>query len=222
MLWALAVVPALLSKMSRRGRLGLAPWNATPARIAVLLIGTLALQLAVQLVGDELLPEPSEQSRMLARLITQSHGFMAVVVALGVTVVPGFCEELFFRGYVQSRLLQRWPDARALVLPTLVFVVGHGDLHRIGLVALLGGWLAFVAWRTETVWASILCHCWNNAIALVVVLVGSTDPLSRIDPGPGFYIVVGIAAAFTVACAVRIWRVPHQPVGVVRGDRAHG
>ena len=42
-----------------------------------------------------------------------------------IALVPGFCEEVFFRGYMQRRLLQAWSPWSAILVTSLLFGVLH-------------------------------------------------------------------------------------------------
>lgn len=94
-------------------------------------------------------------------------GFLFVLVApLG--------EELFFRGFVFAGLrgsLPLWPAA-------VISGVFFGSLHLIGanlgvgvLISVLGTLLAWLYERTGTLWAPILVHTLNNALAFTALLV---------------------------------------------------
>jgi membrane protease YdiL (CAAX protease family) len=123
-----------------------------------------------------LVDEPSEQLRLMSDMMrTHAQGGFVVVLSLLVIGVPGIVEELLFRGYLQSRLLRRWPPVAAIALSTLLFAAAHMDpLHVVGVMP-LGIWLGVVAWRTGSVWPAVLCHASNNAVALVGAVYGDPD-----------------------------------------------
>jgi membrane protease YdiL (CAAX protease family) len=120
-------------------------------------------------------------------------------------VVPGIVEELLFRGYLQSRLLQRWPPLLAVGASALIFSAAHLDpIHVLGVIP-LGVWLGTVAWRAGSVWPAILCHAVNNAVAVAAVAVQDNSTLEFTwDPfsvtllclgGPAFLLSLGILAS---------------------------
>lgn len=78
------------------------------------------------------------------------------------------CEELFFRGYLQSAL-SRISGVKAVLLAALVFALAHGlsvyaFLPRLALGLLLG----MLMERTGTLLAPVLVHgCYNAAIVII-------------------------------------------------------
>ena len=94
----------------------------------------------------------------------------ATLVA-SVLVAP-ICEETFFRGFVFAGFLNRMPVVVAILLSSLLFAVAHADLGSFAVLFFIGLALAFVRWRTRSIWPGILLHLLNNGIgALVIVLV---------------------------------------------------
>ncbi len=87
-------------------------------------------------------------------------------------VVAPICEETFFRGFVFAGFLNRMPVVVAIVLSSLLFAIAHADLGSFAVLFFIGLALAFVRWRTRSLWPGILLHLLNNGVgALVIVLV---------------------------------------------------
>ncbi|MCL4206402.1 MAG: CPBP family intramembrane metalloprotease [Pirellulaceae bacterium] len=102
------------------------------------------------------------ESMMRSHLV-RSLPLLLVLVA----VVPGLVEEIMFRGYLQTRLAERWSPVWAVAVSAVIFSAAHMDpLHGIGVLP-LGLWLGAVAWRTASVWPAVLCHTVNNAVAVI-------------------------------------------------------
>jgi membrane protease YdiL (CAAX protease family) len=86
-------------------------------------------------------------------------------------LVAPFCEEVFFRGFVFPGLLRGMSLAWAIVLSALIFAVAHADPGSFAVLFFIGLALAFVRWRTDSIWPSILLHLLNNGVgALLIVL----------------------------------------------------
>jgi membrane protease YdiL (CAAX protease family) len=164
---AMAVGGALLSPLSVRDRLGLRLgvlplWCWVVLMVATPIIGVLSSHLLSFVVDDV-----SDQLKLVENMMrTHAHGFLVGLLLL-VAVLPGVVEELLFRGYVQSRLLRRWPPLLAVLVSALVFSAAHLDpLHMLGVVP-LGIWLGLVAWRADSVIPAMLCHAVNNTVAVI-------------------------------------------------------
>ncbi len=87
-------------------------------------------------------------------------------------LVAPICEETFFRSFVFTGFLNRMPVVVAILLSSLLFAIAHADLGSFAVLFFIGLALAFVRWRTRSIWPGILLHLLNNGIgALVIVLV---------------------------------------------------
>lgn len=105
------------------------------------------------------------------------HFLRWVITELLVVALP---EELFYRGYVQTRLRDAWPEGkvlwgarlgRAFFLTAALFAVGHLAVFQfwrlaVFFPALLFGWMRE---KTGTIVGSTLMHAWSNLLQLVIV-----------------------------------------------------
>lgn len=92
----------------------------------------------------------------------------AWILYLGLAVLPGICEELAFRGTLLYALRNRpkmvpWKVA---VTVALVFGLFHFSLFRIPPTAFLGFFLVLICWWSGSIYASMLAHMGNNALAV--------------------------------------------------------
>lgn len=158
---------AFLSRVSFRNRLALQPLRLAPGTLLLVALGMLGVQgLVVSLAP--LLGEPSDQLQFLSELVRRPEPARALGVGALLVLVPAFCEELFFRGYVQSRLVAVWPPGAAVLLTSAVFALVHIDAqHMLGVLP-IGVYLGWIAWRSGTVWASMLLHALNNLTAVLL------------------------------------------------------
>ena len=97
---------------------------------------------------------------------------------VAVFVAP-ICEEIFFRGFVFSGLRQAMPLGWAIFLSALLFAVAHADPGSFAVLFIIGLALAFLRWRTRSLWHGIALHLLNNglgALTIVLVMQGSVKP----------------------------------------------
>ena len=100
------------------------------------------------------------------------------ILSTAVFVAP-FCEEIFFRGFVFAGLLRRMPLGWAIILSALLFATAHLDPASFPVLFIIGLALAFLRWRTHSLWPGILLHAINNglgALAIILVMQGVTKP----------------------------------------------
>ena len=147
------------------------------------LFGLFALMPVVQWLGmvNEWLPLPEairefdrQQMNLVERVLEGDLGITLSLVALAVT--PAFCEELLFRGYVQRQAERGLGAAGGILLSGFVFGIYHIRLTQLLPLAALGLYLAYLAWRTGSLWIPIAVHFANNAFAVALGLWASSQP----------------------------------------------
>jgi membrane protease YdiL (CAAX protease family) len=170
-----AIIPALLSTRPWRERLGLRRPAISTRTWLALALATPAVQICSGLFASLFfdLNESSSQMELLERLLTGHGGLTLVLIVLCAAVLPGFSEELFYRGLVRVGLVRRHGFALAILVPALLFSSAHLDptppyaMHATG-VLLLGVWFGMIAWWTRSTIPAILAHITNNAFAILV------------------------------------------------------
>ena len=77
-------------------------------------------------------------------------------------------EELFFRGFIFRGLLPKMGPWGAIAASALVFSAFHLSLGGLVPIFITGFLLAWLYWRTGSLWAAIGAHAGQNALALGV------------------------------------------------------
>ncbi len=94
--------------------------------------------------------------------------YATLIVAVFVAPV---CEEVFFRGFVFAGLLRGMSAVWAIILSALIFAVAHGDPGSFAVLLIIGLALAFLRWRTKSLWPGIILHSLNNGIAALAIVL---------------------------------------------------
>jgi len=198
----LSVVPfltAMLAKVPIRSALGLkgAPWLAfVMAPLGILGLGPTSdgiVHLMRWLA-------PNFTFGTLGQLDTLMHGHSFFVLWPLVALLPGFAEEIFFRGLVQRCLGN---GVVAILVSGISFACFHMDPHHVAGVLPVGLYLAWVAARADSTWPTILAHTINNSMALFGSQLPKSVGVGNEDPNP-WYIVGGLALT-AVAIATIYW-----------------
>jgi hypothetical protein len=112
----------------------------------------------------------------LQRMWTQgSRGASAGWVLL-IAIAPGIAEELVYRGLLQRGLLQRWSPAAAIVTSALLFALVHGEPAAMVFIVPIGLWFGLVAWRTGSIWPTILTHAGINGLWTASMMTWYREP----------------------------------------------
>jgi membrane protease YdiL (CAAX protease family) len=207
---ACALGPAALSPVPLLRRIGLARPRIGFATGLLVLLGTLGVQQATLLVLMPLLGEPSEQMRWISTLLTQPEGGLALLTLLLFSVLPGICEELFFRGYLQTRLSERWPAWAAIGLASVVFAAVHGDVQHSLAVLPLGVWFGFVGWKCGSVLVPIACHVLNNFTAILFAWWIADPDLEQVPLTPTLLGALLVLCTCTLCAALALLRGPDR------------
>lgn len=178
-------------------RLGLPLWT-----VPVLMLGTPFIGWCVQFVLSGAAKDgPSPHLKMLERIIMSPTGGRAALLFFLVAVMPGVCEELLFRGYVQRRLLRRWHVLPAILLTSVMFAVAHFDpMHMMGVFP-IGIWFGIVAWRTDSTWPAVACHFANNGAAILMGWTFGSDFAVPKTPVQAI-VVLAMAVAFLASILI--------------------
>lgn len=127
-----------------------------PAYAIALMLNSLVVFL-LQYIGpipDGLIPAPESL-----------HQF--VIALLFIAVTPAICEEAMHRGLLLNAY-ERRGTIKAIVISSLIFGIFHFDITNLLGPIFLGLLIAYYVIRTNSIFAGVLAHFMNNAIALTL------------------------------------------------------
>jgi membrane protease YdiL (CAAX protease family) len=108
----------------------------------------------------------------VALILAKHRGLIAIVLdLLSVAVLAPLFEETLFRGVVFTGLVQRMPLPVAAALSGLAFGVAHLDKYNLVVLGAVGFGLAYVYYRSRTIWASMVTHATFNTLSLTLPLI---------------------------------------------------
>ena len=90
-----------------------------------------------------------------------------LIITISAVFLAAFCEELLFRGFLQTSLENTFDITKAIMLTALIFAIVHFNPWWTIQLILFGIFLGVVAWKTNSIIPSIIIHFMNNAIALI-------------------------------------------------------
>lgn len=173
---ALMMTILMLVQPTTPAALRLLPGWETGRALAVMVVGMLALgQLLDSLVW---LAGWAERGSMVfvRRVLESAAGpdLFGAVLVFG--LVAGVAEEIFFRGFMLTRLREHWGGPRAIVVTAACFGVLHVDPNGVhmALAFVMGLYLGFVVERTGSTLPAIVCHVVNNAVYTLQTALGGT------------------------------------------------
>jgi uncharacterized protein len=90
---------------------------------------------------------------------------------LASVIVAPFCEEVFFRSFVFMGLFRSMSLVTAIIFSALIFAVAHADVGSFAVLLIIGIFLAFLRWRTHSVWPGICLHLLNNFLGVLQIVL---------------------------------------------------
>jgi membrane protease YdiL (CAAX protease family) len=94
------------------------------------------------------------------------EGSMYVVGAFAIVLIGPFSEEVFFRAFLFPGLAGRLGWIGAGAVSAALFALSHGSFGVMIPAFFTGGLLAWLYWRTGSLWPCLLAHAAQNAVAL--------------------------------------------------------
>lgn len=165
---------------------------------SVILVGVLWL-IAAQIILEPLTSVlPQSEDRGLGR------GFWACFTAI---VSSAVLEEVLCRGLLFEVLHKRWGVKMSILFSSLFFGLIHIEAAT-AVVAIVAGLIFGVLYvRTSSLYATIIIHSINNAMAFALICFGVGDMSLRDIIGDGvlYWTVYGVAAAIFIACCIEAY-----------------
>jgi membrane protease YdiL (CAAX protease family) len=158
------------------------PAGALPVAAAIGGVGFVAAGATMALVSAAL-PSSWVRTFDLAPLF-QGPPAERFALAAVATVIAPVCEEVAFRGHLQTLLGARLRPGGAIALAALLFAVLHLDPVRFVAVLELGLVFGWLAWRAGSVWPAVAGHAANNLAATLLVFAAGARPAAETEPQP--------------------------------------
>jgi membrane protease YdiL (CAAX protease family) len=166
-----SILAAACSAVPMRQRLGLVRghwplWAWLAAAAATPLVGMVS-GVVVGLFLDE-----SDTLKQMTQIFREhgQNGFL-LPLALMIGATPACCEELLFRGYVQTRLTRSFGPLVGIAVASFLFAAFHLDLVHVIAVFPLGLFLGWISWQSGSLFPAMMGHFVNNVISVVAVVL---------------------------------------------------
>ncbi|MBP5539002.1 MAG: CPBP family intramembrane metalloprotease [Bacteroidales bacterium] len=207
--YPLLFIPAMLlaSSQSRRNVFRIEPrpldrpenWKGVSALVAV--SGMLALAFLLDPL-NLVLPEPDERIKAAMKMLADGP---IVISLLCTAVFAPFFEEWLFRGIVLRGLLGKIKPFWAILISSLVFGLFHLNLWQAIPATLMGLLLGYVYWKSGSLKLTMLMHCANNTLSVILMNIHGVDASDTIyDLIPNKLVYGGIAAVALAALVASI------------------
>jgi membrane protease YdiL (CAAX protease family) len=182
------------------------PFVAVPSRfLLATVLGTLGLNHLLTLAmlwQESIFPQPRILRALLENFLDYQNAFdLALILLLAAGIVP-VCEEILFRGFLQSgliRMLESGP--KGIIASAVLFAAFHLDPWRFLATLVLGLFLGFLTHRSGSLVPAVTAHALNNLMAIMLTDRGTGDPLI-----PGSIATVGLAIVLSIVSTLLLHR----------------
>jgi len=201
------LLPYLLSRVFDTGwnawmrwpRISLGIWGA----IMLALIGLGVLVSNIPVAVDRVYPMSKDYLELFEKFLRADSTGELILLLIVAAVVPGICEEVAFRGLIQSGIQRTYGTKAGIIITSLLFAVIHlSPWNFLALIA-MGLFLGILREKTGSIWPGALAHTVNNTIALSVLMLAPTgrdswqyDFIPLWLNGIGFVLFIGGLALF--------------------------
>lgn len=154
-----------------------------PVPLAVILI-SIPIGIALAILGDEM-------DRLIALIITVPDWVYEMMYPLkaenlldwllilsGAVLIASVAEEVLFRGFFQVSLERKGDVTRAVLLSSLIWTLVHQNPYWAVEIFILGIFIGFIAWRTNSIIPPVIVHAINNFIGVWML---NTDDLTAFE-----------------------------------------
>ncbi len=114
------------------------------------------------------------QIQSVSELVDQWHSLSHLYIILTMAIVPAVFEELFFRGFLLSALLERFTPRRSLICSAVLFGVFHVivtsalAIERFLPSTCMGLVLGWICYRTGSVLPGMVLHAFHNGLLVTI------------------------------------------------------
>ncbi|MBO5345270.1 MAG: CPBP family intramembrane metalloprotease [Paludibacteraceae bacterium] len=158
---------------------------------------------------EEMMRQMEESAKELTErfLNTSSVGMMFTNLFV-MAFLPAMCEEMLFRGWLQRVLVARVNYHVAIWVVAFIFSAIHFQFYGFVPRMLIGAALGYLYCYTGSLWAPIIAHFTNNAMAVVTAFLSyngyTSIDFDLIGTGDTWYLsVASVAVCLALMCRLK-------------------
>ena len=193
-------VPAMLSPVPFAKRLHLGRTRTRWWQDVLLVVASLAVGWTLTLLLTLLQLDRGGIIEELNKSMSQMRGPLLAMGVLIIGVIGPFAEEVLFRGYVQTRLSERWGPVAAVLIAATLFGLLHFDLVHSPFAFGFGLALGYATERSGSIWPAVWAHMINNTVSVFLSAWGLDGPEKPLH----IWITVAVMAAVAVVCVILV------------------
>jgi len=117
--------------------------------------------------------------KTFGNLIHANNFAEVILVIITISIVPAICEEVMFRGYIQRSFEFKLKPQTAALLTALFFALYHFNPYGLIPLAIIGFYLGFAAYSSQSLFIPMVLHFLNNFFAVILFFIIGDDELFK-------------------------------------------
>ncbi len=113
------------------------------------------------------------------QLLTPNNIFEMVLIVITVSITPAICEEFFFRGFIQKSFEFKLSAFTSIFLTSFFFGIYHFNPYGLIPLILLGMYLGFSVYLSNSIVIPVILHFLNNFIAILAFFIFGESELMQ-------------------------------------------
>ncbi len=158
-----------------------------------------------QRLSHELIPIPEFIVRRHHDIVRVAFWEELYVKLAILGLIAPVCEEVLFRGFLQTSLARHTTKTTAILITAVLFTLAHSTTFQPHLYLILGLMLSWIYAMTGSLRIVIACHALHNIWTLINQVRGwrlpLMDPIGRVD-----LLLIGSSAMIVIAGMLWLWR----------------
>lgn len=129
------------------------------------------------------------------------EGLLVIII---VAIVPAFCEETLFRGFIQRSFEFKMKPVWAAFITAVFFALYHFNPYASVPLMMLGFYFGFAAYMSDSIFIPISLHFFNNFLAVIFFFISGNDDIinaavdKNFDLQSSLLIFTGLLALFGI------------------------
>lgn len=182
--------------------------------LIVIFSALFAALLAAVLLGyvSELIPFSAKEIELFREMLAPSNLPFSVVF-ITVALIPGICEEIFFRGVIQPALIKRFGPIPGILITALFFGLFHAQIQQMIVFTFVGIYFGFLAYRAGSFLYAALAHAIFNGVAVVAAALNESEGVTVQNGGVSAILIYAILIVFIFLILLLYRITPRRVIG---------
>lgn len=159
-----------------------------------------------------LIPFSPEQLELISVMLAPPDMPFSLVF-ITVALIPGLCEEMFFRGAIQPALIKRFGPIPGIIITALFFGLFHAQIQQIIVFFFVGLYFGFLAYRTGSFLYPALAHIVFNGLAVTAAALNRSEGVTVQNGGISTILIFSTLAVFIFLMLLLYRITPKRVIG---------